>query len=208
MTHSMDCCIYLVDAGQLVLIDAGAGASTSRIIDNVHALSLMPEKLSHILVTHAHIDHVGSLYDLRSKYGARIVAHTLDAGAIETGKKVGAEYYGIKYHPCPVDIKLEGEENDVTIGDTKFRCLHIPGHTPGSIAIVVENGGKKILFGQDIHGPYLPMWGGEPKTAASSLQKLLELEVDILCEGHYGVIQPASEIRTFIGDFIRNLNTG
>ena len=45
-SHSMDCCVYLVDAGDLVLIDAGAGKSTSRLIDNIHALGLRPENIS------------------------------------------------------------------------------------------------------------------------------------------------------------------
>jgi glyoxylase-like metal-dependent hydrolase (beta-lactamase superfamily II) len=208
ISDSMDCCVYLVDAGELVLIDTGAGKSAGRLADNIQAMGLMPEKLSTIVITHAHIDHIGSLYDLKAKYNARVIAHEADAQAIESGKKVGAEYYGVKYRPCIVDIKLQGESSNLKIGSLEFQFLHIPGHTPGSVAVVLNNiEGQKILFGQDIHGPYQPMWGGEPQKAIKSLEKLREIRADILCEGHYGVITPAQAVNEFISDFIDGLKS-
>ena len=208
ISHSMDCCVYLVDAGEIVLIDAGAGKSTSRLVDNIQALGFMLERLSTVIVTHAHIDHIGSLYDLKKKYGIQIIAHELDSVAIESGKKVGAEYYGVKYQPCDIDIKLTGEDVNLKIGGCEFRFLHIPGHTPGSVAVVLETGGKKVLFGQDIHGPYHLALGGEPEKAVNSLVKLRDLEADILCEGHYGIITPAVKVKAFIQEFIDNLGLG
>lgn len=205
ISHSMDCCVYLVDAGELVLIDAGAGKSADQLIDNILTLGMMPEKLAYLIVTHAHIDHIGALSDLQNRYHVKIIAHEANSKAIETGNKVGAEYYGVEYRPCVVDIKLQGEESRLKIGVLEFKFLHIPGHTPGSIAAIIEAGGKRILFGQDIHGPYLSMWGGDPKEAKKSLQKLKAVKADILCEGHYGVIEPADEIGNFIQEFLDNL---
>jgi glyoxylase-like metal-dependent hydrolase (beta-lactamase superfamily II) len=198
----MDCCVYLVDAGELVMVDAGAGNSTDRLIDNIQALGLMPERLSTIIVTHAHIDHIGSLTALKDKFGLKIIAHEGDAPAIESGNKVGAEYYGVKYHPCKVDIILKGAENSLTLGDYKFDFLHVPGHTPGSMVATTKSGGKTILFGQDIHGPYHPMWGGDPRLALESLGRIKDIKADILCEGHYGVIKPDGEVQDFIQEFI------
>lgn len=150
---SMDCCVYLVDTGELVLIDTGAGKSTGTLIDNILAMGLMPEKLSTIIVTHAHIDHIGSLYDLKAKYQAKIIAHIAEAQAIESGKNVGADYYGIKYQPCQVDIKLEGDSGSFNVGTLQFQFLHVPGHTPGSIVIVLDNvDGKKVLLDRTYTG--------------------------------------------------------
>lgn len=205
ISHSMDCCVYLVDAGDLVLIDAGAGKSTNRLTDNIQALGLRPEKLSAIIVTHAHIDHVGSLHDLKDMYGVKIIAHEDDAEAISSGNKVGAAYYGIKYKPCEVDIKIHGEENTQKLGSYQFDLVHIPGHTPGSMAVILEVAGKKVLFGQDIHGPYHPNWGGDPAKAIGSLSRLRDTKADILCEGHYGVIEPAAKVAEFIQEFIDDL---
>jgi glyoxylase-like metal-dependent hydrolase (beta-lactamase superfamily II) len=208
ISDSMDCCIYLVDAGELVLIDTGAGKGTGRLVDNIQAMGLMPEKLSTIIITHAHIDHIGSLYDLKTKYNAKVIAHEADVQAIESGKKVGAEYYGVKYRPCKVDIILQGESSNLRIGACEFQFLHIPGHTPGSIVAVLNNvGGETVLFGQDIHGPYHPMWGGKPLKAIKSLEKIREIRADILCEGHYGVIKPAEEVDEFISEYIDGLKS-
>jgi len=205
ISNGMDCCVYLVDAGELVLIDAGAGRSTDRLIDNIQALGLMPEQLTTLIITHAHIDHIGSAADLRDRFNLRVIAHEHDAAAIESGKKVGAEHYGVRYRPCTVDEKLTGQKNELEIGSVKFDFIHVPGHTPGSMVATMESEGKTVLFGQDIHGPYMPMWGGDPRLAAGSLEKIMQLEADILCEGHYGVIRPADEVGQFIQEFLDEL---
>lgn len=205
ISDPMDCCVYMVDAGELVMIDAGAGKSTGRLIDNILTLGFMPEKLSAIIVTHAHIDHIGSLASIKEKYEVKIIAHEKDKSAIETGRGVGAEYYGVQYKPCVVDIILKEEEEILSIGDCEFTCLHVPGHTPGSMVATMQSGNYKVLFGQDIHGPYHSMWGGDPFLAMNSLEIIRDIKADILCEGHYGIIKPSSAINGFIQDFINVL---
>jgi glyoxylase-like metal-dependent hydrolase (beta-lactamase superfamily II) len=208
MSHPYDCCVYLIDVGELVLIDSGAGKSFDSLVDNIFALGLAPEKITTVIVTHCHIDHVGNLAKFKQKYGAKIIAHSLDAEAIETGKGVGAEAYGVDYEPCQVDVKLQGAEQKLIFGEQEFTAIHIPGHTRGSIALYADIGGKRILFGQDIHGPYSAMWGGEPEKAISSLQKLIDLKADILCEGHFGIYQPAGEVKHYIEGYLRQLKEG
>jgi len=205
ISHPYDCCVYLIDAGELVLIDSGAGQSFNRLVDNIATLGLAPEKISTVLVTHRHIDHIGSLVRFKQNYSAKIVAHELDAKAIETGKGTGAELYRVSYEPCQVDVKLQEEEEKLIFGEHEFIALHIPGHTRGSIAIYTDMGGKRILFGQDIHGPYEAMWGGEPEKAIVSLRKLIDLKADILCEGHFGIYQPATEVKDYIEGYLRQL---
>jgi len=207
ISSGMDCCVYLVDAGELVMIDAGAGGSTDGLIVNIQALGFMPEQLTTLIITHAHIDHIGSAADLRDRFNLRVIAHREDSAAIESGKKVGAEHYGVRYRPCPVDENLSGQLNEVAVGSIVFKLMHVPGHTPGSMVVTIETGGEKVLFGQDIHGPYMPMWGGDPRLAAKSLERIMQLEADILCEGHYGVIKPADEVRQFIQEFLDELTS-
>lgn len=208
ISHPYDCCVYLIDVGELVLIDSGAGQRFDSLVDNIFALGLAPEKISTVIVTHCHIDHVGSLAKFRQKYGAKIIAHSMDAEAIETGKGIGAEAYGVAYELCQVDVKLQGAEQKLVFGEQEFTAIHIPGHTRGSIALHADMGGKRILFGQDIHGPYSAMWGGEPEKAISSLQKLIDLKADILCEGHFGIYQPAGEVKHYIESYLRQLKEG
>ena len=200
-----DCCVYLIDVGELVLIDSGAGKSFDRLVENIHALGFAPENISTVIATHRHIDHIGSLSKFQQIYGAQIIAHSLDAEAIETGKGTGAEVYGVGYEPCHVDIKLDGPETKLVFGGQEFTAVHIPGHTGGSIAVYMDVCGKRILFGQDIHGPYEAMWGGETGKAVVSLQRLIDIKADILCEGHFGIYQPAKEVEDYIKGYLQQL---
>lgn len=204
ISHPYDCSVYLVDAGDLILIDSGAGKSFDHLVANIKSLGFDPGRLKAVLVTHAHIDHIGSLYRFRETYGARVVAHEMDTGNIEKGEGVGADSYGITYRSCTVDIKLKGDKASLKFGACEFKVIHIPGHTPGSIAIYADMDNKRVLFGQDIHGPYQPEWGADPQKAKESLQKLIDLKADILCEGHFGVYEPASAVERYIRRYLRD----
>ncbi len=200
LTHPADCSVYLVDCSDLVLIDAGAGLTFERLVTNVESLGFDSNRLRAVILTHAHIDHIGSVWQLHREFGAQVIAHELDAEAIESGVGVGAEFYGVPYHPCPVGMKLKGPEDSLRYGPHELRVLHIPGHTPGSVAVYVDMG-KRVLFGQDVHGPYfLP--GADPAQAKASLQKLLDLQADILCEGHFGIFQPKDAVKKYIESYM------
>jgi len=205
LSHPYDCCVYLLDAGDLLLIDSGAGKSFDRLVSNIENLGFNPKRLKTILVTHAHIDHIGSLHQFQEAFSAKVIAHELDAGAIERGVGVGAEAYGVDYIPCSVDLKIQGSEASLQFGDYQLKVIHIPGHTPGSIAAYIDMDNKRVLFGQDIHGPYFPQWGGDPAKAKCSLQKLIDLRADILCEGHFGIYQPAAAVERYIQGYLDSL---
>lgn len=205
LSHPNDCSVYLIDAGELVLIDCGAGESFDELVANIKSIGLEPSKLTTILITHRHIDHIGSLKRFKDEYNLKIIAHDLDADAIETGISTGADMYGVEYDCCPVDVKISGESETFGFGPYQMHIVHIPGHTPGSIAVYMDIEDQRLLFGQDIHGPYLPKWGAEPAKAKSSLQKLIDLKADILCEGHFGIYKPADSVENYIQRYLDSL---
>jgi glyoxylase-like metal-dependent hydrolase (beta-lactamase superfamily II) len=205
LSHPYDCSVYLVDGGEeMVLIDTGAGEGFELIVDNIRSLGLRPDKLKAVIATHSHIDHIGALFRFREEYGVEVIAHELDTEAIETGIGSGAEYYGVSYQPCKVDVILRGSEETVGCGHHDLKVIHIPGHTPGSIAVYLD-AGTRILFGQDVHGPYL-LKGSNTDQAKISLRRLADLDADILCEGHFGVYEPKEEVRRYIEGHLRNLH--
>jgi glyoxylase-like metal-dependent hydrolase (beta-lactamase superfamily II) len=55
-----------------------------------------------------------------------------------------------------------------------------------------------VLFGQDVHGPFAPAFGSDLAQWRNSMLRLLELQADVLAEGHYGVFRPAAEVSAFI----------
>jgi glyoxylase-like metal-dependent hydrolase (beta-lactamase superfamily II) len=205
LSYSYDCLIYLIDFGDLVIIDSGVGLSSQLIEDNILSLGFNPDKITTVIATHSHFDHIGSLHYFKDKYHAKIVAHELDAVSIEQGINTAAEVYNVKYIPCPVDKKIKGETETLHFGNNKLNIVHTPGHTEGSIAVYMDTDGKRVLFGQDIHGPYLPEWGADIIKARKSLQKLIDLKADILCEGHFGIFEPASEVQDFISKYLKKL---
>jgi glyoxylase-like metal-dependent hydrolase (beta-lactamase superfamily II) len=204
MTDSRDCSVYLINLGELVLIDTGAGSSVDMIIRNIKELSLDPARLSTIILTHCHIDHVGGAYELRKRFGSRIIMHALDADVLERGDNImtAANWYGVSFSPLPIDVKMSSEEERFSFGEQEVACLHTPGHSPGSISVYLDRGGKRILFGQDIHGPFLAEFGANMSHWQKSMEKLLALKADILCEGHFGIYQPNERVTEYIERFI------
>jgi glyoxylase-like metal-dependent hydrolase (beta-lactamase superfamily II) len=205
ITSADDAAIYLIDfAGEPVLIDSGAGSSSSQIVRNIEMLGLNPADIHNLILTHNHIDHIGSAPFFKKQYGTKILIHELDAGAIESGdsRKTAASWYGITFAPTAVDRKLKGEHEVLKFGGEELHCLLTPGHTPGSIALYLDRAGKRVLFGQDIHGPFHKDFDSDIKAWGKSMQILLALDADILCEGHFGIFQPKERVRDYIERYL------
>jgi glyoxylase-like metal-dependent hydrolase (beta-lactamase superfamily II) len=196
------CSVYLVNTNSeegLVLIDCGMSIE---LIKKISKLGLNPRDIRHCFLTHFHIDHTAACSDLKTlNKQVKFYAHDLDANAIEEKGhdiKTAASWYGVDYKPIRLERRLKGNLEKTRLGLYEFQCIHTPGHTPGSISILVEVDTTKVLFGQDIHGPFYKSFGSNLDDYQNSMQKLLELKADILCEGHFGVIKPASEVARFI----------
>jgi glyoxylase-like metal-dependent hydrolase (beta-lactamase superfamily II) len=205
ITDSRDGCIYLINLGELVLIDTGAGWSVDKIINNIQMLRFNCRNLSKVLLTHCHIDHIGGVPEIRKRYASKIYIHKLDAPPLENGDQIltAANWYQTRFPPTPLDVKLDSPEEILTIGDQKITCLHTPGHTPGSISIYLERDGKRVLFAQDLHGPLLEEFGSNLEDYGRSTRKLLDLEADILCEGHFGIYKTKKDVRNYILSYRR-----
>ena len=200
ITDSRDGCVYLIHLGELVLIDSGAEWSVDKIINNINELGLDPQKLGTILLTHCHIDHIGGAPEIRKRCGSKIYIHNLDALPIETGDPIltAAHWYHTTFYPTKVDVKLNSPEEILRIGEERIVCLHTPGHTPGSLSVYLDKDGKRILFGQDLHGPLLEEFGSNLEDWDRSTKKLLDLEADILCEGHFGIYKTKKKVKDYI----------
>lgn len=206
MTASEDAAVYLVDLGIPMLIDTGSGANTKGLLRNIMTVGYLPKDISLVILTHAHIDHIGGASFLKEKYDMRLAMHELDVQAIETADRMrtAATWYNLDLQPARIKEVLKGEAGGFDAGVGQLHWLHTPGHTPGSIALWVEAGIYRVLFAQDVHGPFYDVFGSDLDAWADSMRKLIELKADILCEGHFGVYKPASEARRYIEDYLKN----
>jgi glyoxylase-like metal-dependent hydrolase (beta-lactamase superfamily II) len=205
LTHGQDCCVYLVDGGgPLALIDAGCGPGYKATVANIIRLGFEPENIETVLLTHCHIDHVGAADLFKAEYGSRLVEHELDCPPCEAGDRLltAAFLYNVRFEPMVIDRKLTGETEDVEVGDLTIRTLFAPGHTPGSIVAYADIAGTRVLFGQDVHGPFHPDFGSDIKVWRDSMEKVLALDADILCEGHFGIYSPADAVRSYIQGYL------
>jgi glyoxylase-like metal-dependent hydrolase (beta-lactamase superfamily II) len=205
ITDGRDGCVYLMNLGELILIDTGAGWSVENIIGNIKRLGFDPRDLAKIFLTHCHIDHIGGVPEIKKRFGAKIYIHGLDAAPLENGDPVltAAKWYQTSFPPTPVDVKLNSPEETLMIDGQKIICLHTPGHTPGSISIYLDKDGKRILFGQDLHGPLLEEFGSNIEDYGRSTKKLLDLDADILCEGHFGIYRTKKDVKNYILSYRR-----
>ena len=206
LSASEDAAVYLISFdGHAALVDAGCGYATGRIVKNIHACGVTPEQVRYLFLTHCHFDHTGGAGELADRLGCKIVAHTLDAVYLENGDNgvTAALWYGAEIHPFHVDIKIKGEGEVISLGEKTIQAIHVPGHSPGSVVYLTESHGKKVLFGQDVHGPLHPDLLSDKDQYLASLRRMVDLEADILCEGHFGVYNGRQVVREFIESYLR-----
>jgi glyoxylase-like metal-dependent hydrolase (beta-lactamase superfamily II) len=199
------CSVFLVDTQNkdgLILIDCGMSLE---LIKKINKVGLNPKDINHCIITHFHIDHIAACSDLKTfNKKVKFYAHELDADAIEESgheRETAAAWYGVNYKPIKLERRITGKKTTLKFGSFEFQCIHTPGHTPGSLSILLEIENTKILFGQDIHGPIIPGISNYDDYQ-NSLKMLLGLEADILCEGHFGIFQPADEVKKYIERYI------
>ncbi|MEM7164754.1 MAG: MBL fold metallo-hydrolase [Planctomycetota bacterium] len=105
--------------------------------------------LDKILLTHAHLDHIWGLSELKEYSGAPIYLHHEDDFLLEGFVSMAAAY-GFEVAPAPPADQRWDEGDTVAIGATTLRILHTPGHSPGSVSLVWEDGvftGDVIMAG-------------------------------------------------------------
>jgi len=206
LTAPEDAAVYLVNVGgEAALIDSGSGHATDLLLANVEAAGAACATVRYLLLTHCHFDHTGGAAQLRRHLGCRTVAHELDASYIESGDNevTAASWYNSRMEPCPVDHRLAAAQDRIMLSGRAIEAIHIPGHSPGSVAYLIESHGQRILFAQDVHGPLDASLRSNEADYQRSLQTLIRLEADVLCEGHYGIFEGKDEAAAFIRRFVR-----
>ncbi|MCX8012524.1 MAG: MBL fold metallo-hydrolase, partial [Desulfobacterota bacterium] len=108
ISYSEDATAFLIDCGsELVMIDSGAGRSEEILEKNIRELGFDPQKISALILTHCHIDHIGGAPYFKQKFNCKLIAHELDSEAIETGDPIrtAAHFYGLEFPPTDIDLK-------------------------------------------------------------------------------------------------------
>lgn len=133
--------VYLVTSktdGAQLLIDAADDASAiAGLIESAANDANVPAALVGIATTHQHWDHIRALKELADSTGVKTFAGADDVDGIREG--------------CSVSIDVPLAHGDVVrVGETVLECVHLRGHTPGSIAYVLrDSSGAVVIFSGD-----------------------------------------------------------
>ena len=183
----------------LMLVDTGTGLgrTTKRIFAAIAATGHQLSDVRDIVLTHYDADHVGGLAAIKARTGARVAIHELDAPVVAKKEPPGARVpllvrviYRWLVRPVTPDRLLK--DGDVVGG---LRVVHVPGHTPGSVALVRDDGavfsGDALLADEDGNVlPPDPKLAEDPDQAAASAERIMALGPRPLLPGH-GAPSPA-----------------
>lgn len=182
-----------------LVVDAGLGVASLR--------TERPEVFTNdpvVVVTHAHLDHMGSAYEFTERWAHPLESLHRPSGTTINGPMLG-EQLGIagelpellvtgypagrgpdQYELRPTTTTRELAEGSlVDLGDIAFEVLHLPGHTPGSICLF--NHAEGMLFSGDvIYDDVLldELHESDKSDYVESLQRLKRLPVQVVHAGH------------------------
>jgi glyoxylase-like metal-dependent hydrolase (beta-lactamase superfamily II) len=167
---------------EAIVVDPGDNIDEILGVLRRHAL-----RVTAIVITHAHIDHIGGAAKLKAATGAPVMMNASDQELYDH-LDVQASWLGMEA-PTRTEVDTSLRDADVlTLGPAEFRVLHTPGHTQGSLSLWIPAENKLIagdtLFRDSIGRTDLP--GGNPRQILRSIEdKLLPLpEETLVIPGH------------------------
>jgi hydroxyacylglutathione hydrolase len=201
ISNGYDCSVYLLDGkDDVVLIDSGSGLDQQLMLSNIQAEGINPDRITKILLTHAHADHSGGTFRLVERLHCQVLLHQAEANALELGDEVALAleparkrgYYPSDYRlsPTHVDIRLE-DGNVIQVGKYTLHEYYTPGHSLGSVCYLLVGHERRVLFSGDsffLGGKInlLNCVGSSLADYREHSRKLSGLDLDALMPGHFG----------------------
>jgi glyoxylase-like metal-dependent hydrolase (beta-lactamase superfamily II) len=213
---------YLVLGTRAVLVDTGSPGEEERILRALRRYNVEPERLALLLHTHGHMDHAGSTRTLQVRLRIPAAVHRADAGKLRAGHS--GELIPLRFSSRLLKLflsprfpafepELEIEEGySLNEFGISAAVVHTPGHTPGSISVLFEDGraiAGDLMMGGALGGLYHADEPGYHYFAENlpelrrSIRKLLDFGAKTIFLGHGGPLEAARVRERFAADFDR-----
>ena len=179
------CSVLLIEGEKRVVVDAAHVGRRPALELKLQERGLSPDDIDVVILTHAHWDHVQNIDLFRN---ARIVVHPderIYSHRPHRNDWATPQWTGVMLET--VSLLEAGEGYEVMPGVT---LMDAPGHSPGSIGVVVESDlGKAIVTGDAMHNAQIALSGRNPlvfwneEQANASIRRMVQ-EADVLYPGH------------------------
>lgn len=200
---------FLVRQEGVILVDTGYPGSGEAILSAMREHGIGPRDLRLILLTHGHGDHAGSAAFLARETGAPVAVHQNDAEKVRSGDQGPLHPTGLTGRILGLVVARKGSfppiEPDILLGD-EFQLrefgisgsvIATPGHTPGSVSVVLSSGdalcGDLIVPQIPSGRPGIPFWADDTDEVKRSIRKLLGYHPSRIYIAHGGVL-PAGTV--------------
>lgn len=204
-----DC--YVIRNEGTIMIDGGPPGKRADFIKAMDRISMKPEEIKLIVITHGHIDHIGSARDIKELTGAKIAMHQFDKDGLETGdsktthkaKAAEGSSWGwflmkLGWLAAPFTGNVPSTGVDLIIKDDGLplkdfgvpgQIVYTPGHTMGSISVLLDSGeafvGDLAMNRLPLRSsPGLPILADDIGRVKESWRRLIELGATTVYPGH------------------------
>ena len=206
---------YLIPGTEgYLLVDGGPMGKSDLFFKRLHKAGLSPSQIKLILLTHAHYDHAGCLYEIKEQCGCPVMTHTHEAFLLKNPifrladpsvdhLPTADEFQGFRfvrrektYRFAAVDPEYPLDE-EVSLEDFGFlaKVVFTPGHTPGSLSVITDHNEAFIgdlavntfPFGA---GPCFPQYSFNHNQQVKSWQKIQQSGVTAVFPGHGRSFKP------------------
>ena len=209
---------YILKDSGTVMIDGGPPGKSRAFFKEMKSIPVTPHGISLLILTHGHWDHIGSASDIREITGAKTAMHQLEKSCLEESVVTvppGADRWGRIFGRILKlflnRVSIPASRVDITLGNGDYllhefgipgRIIHTPGHSPGSVSVLLETGeafvGDLAMNGFPLRcSPGLPIFADDLEQVKQSWRKLFDQGVTTVYPAH-GKPFPADVMRKFI----------
>ncbi|MBW2645521.1 MAG: MBL fold metallo-hydrolase [Deltaproteobacteria bacterium] len=179
-----NCNSFFIGGSVQALIDPGLKLFLPNLLKRMEEDGIDPKNIKYIINTHSHPDHFEASEAFNSNENIKIGLHKEGMGFLND---IGGHMYGMFGLDAPkVRIDMVLEEGIIRLGDEDFEILHVPGHSPGSIALYWPSLKAlfpgDVIFNQNVGRTDFP--GGDSALLKESILALSKLDTDYFLPGY------------------------